>query len=95
MLESYHSKIILFAETGFQTEKGLMIHSIRNYHNKKAIGMVTNHSAVNFELEEMEAPENKLELEGYLSWKTDLADDNYSDARGSSTQIEKKKQKNE
>ena len=60
MLESYHSKIILFVETGFQTEKGIMIHAVRNYHNKKAIGMATNHSAIDFDFEEMEKPKNKL-----------------------------------
>ena len=62
MLESYHSRIVLFVETGFQTDKGIMIHVARNFHNKKAIGMGFNHSSIEFELPENATPERKCDL---------------------------------
>ena len=48
MLESYHSRIILLVETGYQTDKGRMIHAPRNYHNKKGIGKGINHQDLPF-----------------------------------------------
>lgn len=90
MLESYHSRIILFVETGYQRENGLLIHRPRNYHNRKVVSFTVNHPSIDLDLP-ANIPTNKLEYEDFRKWETDLAKDYYADKRGSSKQIKQSK----
>lgn len=49
MLESYHSKIVLFVETGHQNNNdGHLLHKFRNAHNRKSVGKAINHPDIDF-----------------------------------------------
>lgn len=86
MLESYHSKIVLFIETGLQKgDSGHLIFKFRHGHNRKSIGKGLNHPDI--ELKGANALAKNMDYLTYLDWTTDLGKDDYDNIRGSSKNL--------